>query len=344
MTLLVRDEADIVDAHLAFHLNAGVDLVLATDHRSTDGTTEILESYVRDGHVRLIREGGERALQAEWVTRMARQAATEHGADWVLNSDADEFWWPRRGSLRDALAAVPVQCGVVHALQRTFVPRPEDGRSFAERMTVRLAAKAAINDPATPYRPVTKIAHRAHAGVVVGPGNHSVAGLPFALHRGGNPLEVLHLPLRSREQCARKYEKTWRAWDVNLRGDLAIAKAAWEQGRPESFYDRVVVDDEALARGMADGSLVLDTRLRDVLRALDAGPDGFAPPPNPAAAGLRFEWPSFAEDVAHAAEVMCFLEADLVRLQRRLDDVGRRLRDVQGRTGASAGPSGREAG
>ncbi len=33
MTLLVRDEADIVDAQIAFHLNAGVDFVIATDNR-----------------------------------------------------------------------------------------------------------------------------------------------------------------------------------------------------------------------------------------------------------------------------------------------------------------------
>ena len=34
MTLLVRDEADIVDAQIAFHLHAGVDFVIATDNRS----------------------------------------------------------------------------------------------------------------------------------------------------------------------------------------------------------------------------------------------------------------------------------------------------------------------
>ena len=46
-TLVVRDEADIVDAQIRHHLNLGVDFVIATDHGSTDGTTEILESYER---------------------------------------------------------------------------------------------------------------------------------------------------------------------------------------------------------------------------------------------------------------------------------------------------------
>src|SRR4026208_566017 len=111
MTLLARDEIDVVDSWLAFHLNAGVDLVIATDNRSEDGTTEVLEEYVRSGHVRLIREPGEDLRQNEWVTRMARLAATEYGADWVINSDADEFWWPRGGALAEGLDAVPARAG-----------------------------------------------------------------------------------------------------------------------------------------------------------------------------------------------------------------------------------------
>ena len=59
MTLLARNEADIIDAHVAFHLNAGVDLILAIDNGSEDATTEILESYARDGHVELTRDGGD---------------------------------------------------------------------------------------------------------------------------------------------------------------------------------------------------------------------------------------------------------------------------------------------
>ena len=95
---------------------------------------------------------------------MARAAATEHGADWVLLGDADELWWPRGGSLKDVLAEVPQRYGIVRAISRYFVPRPDDERSFAERMTVRLTPRAPINDPATPFRPVAKLAHRAHPG------------------------------------------------------------------------------------------------------------------------------------------------------------------------------------
>ena len=56
LTLAVRDEADIIQANIRYHLDAGVDLVVATDHRSSDGTTEILRGDERDGQLHLIRQ------------------------------------------------------------------------------------------------------------------------------------------------------------------------------------------------------------------------------------------------------------------------------------------------
>ena len=153
LTVLARDEADIIDAQIAFHLNAGVDFVIATDNASRDGTTDILESYVREGCLHLIHEPAEGLRQGEWVTRMARLAAQEFGADWVINSDADEFWWPRGASLKEVLAAVPERYGIVQAFWHSFVPRPDDDAFFAERMTLRLSQHAPINDPTSFYRP-----------------------------------------------------------------------------------------------------------------------------------------------------------------------------------------------
>jgi hypothetical protein len=264
------------------------------------------------------------------MTSLARLAATEHGADWVLLSDADEFWWPRGGSLHEVLAAVPGRYGVVRAVGRYFVPRPDDGRSFLERMTVRLSPKAPINDPATPFRPVAKLAVRAHPDVVVAKGNHTVYELPYSALGGWTPVELLHFPLRNAQQCARKYEKTWLAWERNLRGDLARAKAVAEEGRAEAYYDRVAVADDALERGLALGTLAVDTRLRDALRQVarvdvlpTAGELRFPLPDD--AKRLDLPLPTIRDDADYAVDAAVLREADLVRARRQLDGVSRSL-------------------
>ena len=49
MTLLARDEADVIESWLAFHLNAGADFVVATDNRSRTGRPTS-SSALREGH------------------------------------------------------------------------------------------------------------------------------------------------------------------------------------------------------------------------------------------------------------------------------------------------------
>jgi hypothetical protein len=307
MTLVVRDEVDLIESQLAYHLGAGVDFVLATDHSSEDGTTTVLRRYERDGVLRLFTVAGE-VRESEWRTRMARLAATEHGADWVISTDADEFWLPRSGTLKETFAAVPAEVGVVWALTCHFVPRPDDGRSFAERMTARYAPVAPLNDPTSPYRPHAKAAHRADPDIVVWFGSHRVTSALAPLP-GWHPADVLHFPFRSLEQYERKSARRARG-DKPL-GQYVKGLQARERGRVDDAYRALVVDDEAVRRGLHEGSLVEDARLRDALRS------------QPAAAAEPELRNRFARDDA------ALRDADLVRVVRRLDALDVRIGAVE---------------
>jgi hypothetical protein len=329
MTLLARDEADVVEAWLAFHLNAGADFVIATDNRSEDGTAEVLERYAREGHVHLIREPGEDLRQNEWVTRMARLAATDFGADWVINSDADEFWWPRGASLRDVLGAVPPRYGTVGAFLRMFVPRPGDDDPF-ERMIVRFSALAPINDPASLYKPIRKVVHRAHPEITLTRGNHAVIDNPFAPLRGWFPIEVFHFPLRSLPQTTHKAALQGKAWESITRTPTAYHANMFEalrSGKIDEYYGSLVVDDGEVERGVEAGRLVVDTRLRDALRQVRSDDGGFQRV-SPGTA-FSFPLPTLVEDAAYAVEAAVLGEADVVRLQRRLDTLERRLQTLE---------------
>ena len=308
LTLLARDEADVVDACLRHHLALGIDHVIATDHRSEDGTTEILDGYRRDGVLTLLRERGETLEQAAWVTRMARLAATEHRADWVVNCDADEFWWPRSGSVHELLGAVPARFGAVRGMWRHFVPRPGGGDVF-ERMIVRRRPSADLADP---FHAQVKVAHRGAADVVVSKGNHDAEGTGLRLIREWFPFEVLHFPIRSSEQLERKYRITAEA--EGRRNDPRVARhvrATLERLSTDgaaALYDGMLVDEVRLEEGLESGALVVDTRLRDHMRAVAEG-----------RSITSRSAPSLGDDADLVEDVQVALEQDSgVVLERRL--------------------------
>jgi hypothetical protein len=250
---------------------------------------------------------------------MARLAATEFGADWVIHSDADEFWWPRGESLKDVLASIPVRYGIVRALLRHFVPRPDDGSSFAERMTVRVSTSAPINDPRSLFRPNLKVVHRADPNVAVSIGTQRLIDSHLIPLRGWYPIEFFHFPVRGLEQCARKYAHQQTGPGLTPSPYYDRARGLLAQGRIRDFCASLDVDDDALERGLADGSLVIDTRLRDALRAIREG----GPP--------AFPRPTVVDEAAYAVDVAALGEADVVRLQRRLDTLERRLLTLERR-------------
>ncbi len=276
MTLLVRDEEDIVRANLDFHLARGVDFVVATDNRSEDATVSILEDYERQGVLRLLHEPADDYSQGRWVTRMARLAARELGADWVINNDADEFWWPLEGDLATVLAGVPDDYDAVLVPRYNFVvtPGPED-RPFHERMTVRYAVPF---DPVKqgPIQP--KMAHRASPEADVLQGNHDVAWPGRRPALSGAPLEILHFPVRTLAQFENKIVKGGAAYERNAELPERFGHQwrslfeAQRRGELPELYHRAVLDPGAVAAGLASGELVADHRLAEALAGGVASP------------------------------------------------------------------------
>jgi hypothetical protein len=269
MTVVVRDNADVVEANIRYHLAQGVDLVIATDNGSEDGTVEILERFARRGLVHLLHRPPDEFDHAGWVTHMARLAAVEHGADWVINNDADELWWPKEGTLKDVFAGIPREFGLLGAPRVNFVVRPEDGRHCFGRMTLRdVRSYHRENKPIPP-----NTAHRGCAEIEVAFGSHQARGPGLVPLPRGTPIHVFHYPVRSYAQFERKMRNAGQI----LRGDPdrpgAQAAHAWRRGHRHmlagtlrQFYDEHVVDDAAAAAGIAEGKFVLDRRAATFLR------------------------------------------------------------------------------
>ena len=269
MTLLVRDEEDVLEANFECHLAQGVDFFIVTNNLSVDGTRDIVYRYVRSGVAVCLDETTDDYSQARWVTRMARMAATRYGADWVVNSDADEFWiGSTAGGIKDDLASVAQHVPCVSVVRTNFIPVDEAGAGrFSERMTMR--EQQSFNAIGQPLPP--KVCHRAIADIEVDQGNHGVrrGGVPLGSVPGA--LRILHFPARSYRQFENKVVKGGAAYARNTELPTDIGRtwrelyACWLSGGLRPHYQRMMRSPLGIERGLRNGELINDDTLRAIL-------------------------------------------------------------------------------
>ena len=264
LTLLVRDEADILDAHLAYHLSAGVDFVIATDHRSQDGTTDILESYARGG-APPNRRGG-RNTRGRVPGRRAWRVLPQPSTGPTGSSTATPTSSGGRAarSLKEALGPCRPVRGRPRS-SRNFVPR-RSADWFPDRLTVRLATSAPINDPATPFRPVVKAAHRGDQRSSSRGRQHQVYGVPGAFCATGTRSRCCIPASHPGAVRTQVLQDVVRLAGKPPRRSGASARSVSEEGDPDAIWDRVALEDSEVERGLADCSLVSDVRIRDAVR------------------------------------------------------------------------------
>lgn len=277
MTLLVRDEEEILEANMRYHLEQGIDHIIVTDNLSSDRSREIIQSFVSQGVATYLLEDSDAYSQSRWVTRMARMACEIFHADWVVHSDADEFWMPVGHQNLATFFSRCQEWNIIEARRHDFVCVQDETVNckpvpFWERMTYRKTVS--LNPLGNPLPP--KVAHRPAANAVVADGNHAVSGIetPRKLKEG---LEILHFPLRSRSQYINKIRVGGRALKNNTELPLNVG-ATWRKQYEElqktgclSFLESSIVNTEELKALISSGAVVEDTRLKSALRELSPG-------------------------------------------------------------------------
>lgn len=274
MTLMVRDEADIIAPMIEHHLRQGVDIIIVTDNGSIDGTTGILQGFADRGQIVLRHDPVQRKQQGVVVTQMARDAALQYGADWVLNADADEFWMPKAPgvTLHDVFSRIDkgIQSFLVDVIDMTGPPAMSgtglqrlnyrDLRSIEEMNAVGLHSHSTPN-----------AVHIGDPTVTVVQGNHLVSLGSLGTPPPELDIEVLHFPWRSWEQFSRKVDNAGRAYlnssgltpSPNHHGMRDFHRL--QDGTLYASYLFRHPTDDALAAGTVSGAYIMERRIAETV-------------------------------------------------------------------------------
>lgn len=270
MTLLVKNEEKVLEHNLRFHKAMGVDKFIVTDNNSTDNTPTILQKYKEMGWIHtIIKEPGTNYMQKQWVDKMIMIAIKQLHADWIINADADEFWYSPVGNLKEILAQA--DGNVVHCPIRSMYPITN--QHFTQwNKRVEFVPEQQKYD-LSPYsifeRQRGKIAHRADGYIQIGMGNHKVTMFPKKITN--TDIRIYHYNVADKETFMTKmingglqfkqhpkksHGRHWRYFS-NLH----------EKGKLEAEYDRVI-GTHCINKLEKDGYLVYDDTICNVMKQI----------------------------------------------------------------------------
>lgn len=248
MTLLAKDEADIIRENVLFHKAMGVDGIIVTDNDSTDGTWEILQELKEQGHIlELIKETTVEHYQKKWVDKMIKIAAKKYKADWIINSDSDEFWYtPSLNLKKEIIKCAGDRKNILQIFLKNFVPVENNkdflhSTYFKNRGLADFEAKdlgvSAENYDGT--NKVFKVIHKAKGYKEIAQGNHYVK-----MNKNNAVLcpaiTIYHYAIRNYEHFERKTIKGGKSHENHPDKNCATHWREWyelyKQGKLKDKY------------------------------------------------------------------------------------------------------------
>ena len=256
MTLLVKNEEDMIARNLEFHKKMGVDSFIVTDNGSSDNTMTILKEYQQKGWIlTIIEEKSSGYQQKVWVDRMICLAKNKYKADWIINADADEFWYAHSGSLKNELACT--RANVLRCPWRNMYPEEEKPYWQWNQMVCPVAnfEKYDLSPYAIYGKQNKKVIHRALGYLQISMGNHKVTMFPRHT-LWSKDIVIYHFTIRGRQQFIHKMVQGGRELEKNNSKHVGrhwrYFYELYKQGKLNEEYDRVI-GLQAYDRLKADG-------------------------------------------------------------------------------------------
>jgi glycosyltransferase involved in cell wall biosynthesis len=126
---VMRNEADIVEAFVRYHLQF-LDGMFIVDHRSTDGSTEIVTKLADEGLPVVLERyegvGFNQARLRDMAVRKSLELFRPDSPDWIVPLDLDEFVAPAGpGDIRAEIARLPSD-RPAYIEWKTYIPTCSD--------------------------------------------------------------------------------------------------------------------------------------------------------------------------------------------------------------------------
>ncbi len=209
MTILVKNEADIIEANIRTHASLGVDAFVIMDNGSNDGTREILSKLQNEFEITIIDEKGY-YQQKKFMTKLAFLAKRIYKPDWIINNDADEFWIPNSGnSLKEHLNFK----GAILRVDRFNIIPPIESiekedvffdsiYEVSNQINYRVAKREDIS--VLLGQASRKVIINPHGLIKINSGNHSAEHIAFWNKKSCSTIKNYHYPIRSYKQFEKR--------------------------------------------------------------------------------------------------------------------------------------------
>jgi hypothetical protein len=276
------NQGDILQDFLDWHLDLGVDLILAMDHGSTDGSTEMLDRYAKTRPVVWFPVSERDIRKYSPADELAALARDRYDADWIIHCDVDEFLCTSGVPLRAVLEQAEREgLTLISVPRRTMTgPLMKPGDTATAALTLRIDRTVGLT-PAqlidwnlpVPFAFLNVGNHlivRASAFDRYGPGAHG-----GSVTSGGSDsidgVYILHYAIRGFETLQTKVKDTasWLAINSHLEPTQCWHWRRWihlsEQGLLWNDYEQQFVSPERARELVRDGTCAIDRTVADWL-------------------------------------------------------------------------------